>query len=172
MYVIIQINIDCKEVSWMWRDIFYVLGIFRQHLPVLNVPPEREICHLPSVDVLVVVKISFQKELPEWSHCGFSRKAISLRQGSSADHTVTAGSQITDWWCQTLFQRSSSSYHPSMQPAQELPGYPERAFDRNQNTSYNEVRWSKEGNVDSPVQNLGCGTGDGCMCGKVLYAWK
>ncbi|CAN8191823.1 unnamed protein product [Coccothraustes coccothraustes] len=41
-------------------------------------------------------------------------------------------------------QRSSSSYHPSMQPAQEVPGYPERAFDRNQNTSYNEHPFSVE----------------------------
>ncbi|XP_041318422.1 transmembrane channel-like protein 5 isoform X1 [Pyrgilauda ruficollis] len=41
-------------------------------------------------------------------------------------------------------QRSSSLYHPSMQPAQEVPGYPERAFDRNQNTSYNEHPFSVE----------------------------
>uniref|UniRef100_A0A803VLG8 Transmembrane channel-like protein n=1 Tax=Ficedula albicollis TaxID=59894 RepID=A0A803VLG8_FICAL len=46
-------------------------------------------------------------------------------------------------------QRSSSSYHPSRQPAQEVPDYLERAFDRNQNTSYNEVRWSKCRNVES-----------------------
>ncbi|XP_038007450.1 transmembrane channel-like protein 5 [Motacilla alba alba] len=39
-------------------------------------------------------------------------------------------------------QRSSSSYHPSMHPDQEVPGYPERAFDRNQNTSYDEHPFS------------------------------
>ncbi|KAI1233798.1 transmembrane channel-like protein 5 [Lamprotornis superbus] len=48
-----------------------------------------------------------------------------------------------------------------LQPAQEMPDYLEREFDRNQNTSYNEVRWSKEGNVDSPIQNLGHDAGDG-----------
>ncbi|XP_059340239.1 transmembrane channel-like protein 5 isoform X2 [Ammospiza nelsoni] len=41
-------------------------------------------------------------------------------------------------------QRRSSSYHPSMQPAQEVPGYPERAFDRHQNTSHNEHPFSVE----------------------------
>ncbi|XP_030814035.1 transmembrane channel-like protein 5 isoform X1 [Camarhynchus parvulus] len=41
-------------------------------------------------------------------------------------------------------QRSSSSYHPSMQPAQEVPGYSERAFDRSQNTSYHEHPFSVE----------------------------
>ncbi|XP_014724401.1 PREDICTED: transmembrane channel-like protein 5 isoform X1 [Sturnus vulgaris] len=61
-------------------------------------------------------------------------------------------------------QRSSSSYHPSRQPAQEVPDYLEREFDRNLNTSYNEVRWSKERNVDSPIQNLGHDAGDGCVC--------
>ncbi|XP_068885681.1 transmembrane channel-like protein 5 isoform X3 [Aphelocoma coerulescens] len=39
-------------------------------------------------------------------------------------------------------QRSSSSYHPPRQPAQEVPGYPRRAFDRSQNTSYNEHPFS------------------------------
>nr|XP_030141137.3 transmembrane channel-like protein 5 [Taeniopygia guttata]XP_030141138.3 transmembrane channel-like protein 5 [Taeniopygia guttata]XP_030141139.3 transmembrane channel-like protein 5 [Taeniopygia guttata]XP_030141140.3 transmembrane channel-like protein 5 [Taeniopygia guttata] len=38
-------------------------------------------------------------------------------------------------------QRSASS---SRQPAQEVPDYPERAFDRNQNTSYNEHPFSVE----------------------------
>ncbi|CAM9518079.1 unnamed protein product [Bubo scandiacus] len=33
-------------------------------------------------------------------------------------------------------QRSSSSYHLSRQPAQQVPGYPGGAFDRNQNASY------------------------------------
>ncbi|XP_018771523.3 transmembrane channel-like protein 5 [Serinus canaria] len=41
-------------------------------------------------------------------------------------------------------QRSSSSYHPSMQSAQEVPGFPEIAFDRSQNTSYNEHPFSVE----------------------------
>lgn len=41
-------------------------------------------------------------------------------------------------------QRSSSSYHPSRQPAQEVPDYLEREFDRNQNTSYNEHPFSAE----------------------------
>ncbi|XP_056359506.1 transmembrane channel-like protein 5 isoform X6 [Oenanthe melanoleuca] len=41
-------------------------------------------------------------------------------------------------------QRSSSSYHPPQQPAQEVPDYLERAFDRNQNTSYNEHPFSAE----------------------------
>ncbi|XP_058706041.1 transmembrane channel-like protein 5 [Poecile atricapillus] len=41
-------------------------------------------------------------------------------------------------------QRSSSSYHPSRQPAQEVPGYPGRAFDTNQNTSYDEHPFSAE----------------------------
>ncbi|XP_074775252.1 transmembrane channel-like protein 5 [Athene noctua] len=35
-------------------------------------------------------------------------------------------------------QRSSSSSHLSRQPAQQVPGYPGGAFDRNQNASYNE----------------------------------
>ncbi|XP_031982020.1 transmembrane channel-like protein 5 isoform X5 [Corvus moneduloides] len=39
-------------------------------------------------------------------------------------------------------QRSSSSYHPPRQPAQEVPDYPGRAFDRSQNTSYNEHPFS------------------------------
>ncbi|XP_054372592.1 transmembrane channel-like protein 5 [Molothrus ater] len=49
-------------------------------------------------------------------------------------------------------QRSFSSYHPSMQPAQEVPCYAERAFDRNQNTSYNEHPFSVEisSNSDFP----------------------
>lgn len=34
-------------------------------------------------------------------------------------------------------QQRSSSYHPSRQPAQQVPDYPGRAFDRNQNASYN-----------------------------------
>lgn len=33
-------------------------------------------------------------------------------------------------------QRNSSSYHPSRQPAPQVPGYPGRAFDRNQNASH------------------------------------
>lgn len=41
-------------------------------------------------------------------------------------------------------QRSSSSYHPSRQPAQEEPGYPGSAFDRNQNTPYDEHPFSAE----------------------------
>nr|XP_054499594.1 transmembrane channel-like protein 5 [Agelaius phoeniceus] len=41
-------------------------------------------------------------------------------------------------------QRSFSSYHPSMQPAQEMPGYAARAFGRSQNTSYNEHPFSVE----------------------------
>ncbi|XP_053847957.1 transmembrane channel-like protein 5 [Vidua macroura] len=46
-------------------------------------------------------------------------------------------------------QRNASS---SRQPAQEVPGYPERAFDRNQNTSYNEHPFSVEisSSSDSP----------------------
>ncbi|XP_032930288.1 transmembrane channel-like protein 5 isoform X3 [Catharus ustulatus] len=39
-------------------------------------------------------------------------------------------------------QRSSSSYHPSRQPAQEVPDYLESEFDRNQNTPYNEHPFS------------------------------
>ncbi|XP_057274961.1 transmembrane channel-like protein 5 isoform X2 [Pezoporus wallicus] len=39
-------------------------------------------------------------------------------------------------------QRSSSSYHPSWQPAQQVPGYPGRAFDRKQNASYNEYPYA------------------------------
>ncbi|XP_039416401.1 transmembrane channel-like protein 5 isoform X2 [Corvus cornix cornix] len=39
-------------------------------------------------------------------------------------------------------QRRSSSYHPPRQPAQEVPDYPGRAFDRSQNTSYNEHPFS------------------------------
>ncbi|KAM6379514.1 transmembrane channel-like protein 5 [Pluvialis apricaria] len=39
-------------------------------------------------------------------------------------------------------QRSPSSYHPSRQPAQQAPGYPGRAFDRNQNASYSEYPYS------------------------------
>ncbi|XP_066054120.1 transmembrane channel-like protein 5 [Chamaea fasciata] len=41
-------------------------------------------------------------------------------------------------------QRSSSSHQPSRQPAQEMPAYPGREFDRNQNTSYNEHPFSAE----------------------------
>ncbi|XP_009579515.1 PREDICTED: transmembrane channel-like protein 5 [Fulmarus glacialis] len=41
-------------------------------------------------------------------------------------------------------QRSSSSYHPSRQPALQVPGYPGRAFDRNQNASHNEYPYSAE----------------------------
>ncbi|XP_074453380.1 transmembrane channel-like protein 5 isoform X1 [Larus michahellis] len=39
-------------------------------------------------------------------------------------------------------QRSSSSYHPSRQPAQHAPDYPGRAFDQNQNASYDEYPYS------------------------------
>ncbi|KAM6114101.1 LOW QUALITY PROTEIN: transmembrane channel-like protein 5 [Pterocles gutturalis] len=39
-------------------------------------------------------------------------------------------------------QRSSSSYHPSRQPAQQMPGYPGRAFSRNQNASHNKYHYS------------------------------
>ncbi|XP_074914747.1 transmembrane channel-like protein 5 [Buteo buteo] len=35
-------------------------------------------------------------------------------------------------------QRSSSSYYPPRQPAEQASGYPGRVFDRNQNASYNE----------------------------------
>ncbi|KAM6054511.1 transmembrane channel-like protein 5 isoform 2-T2 [Chlamydotis macqueenii] len=35
-------------------------------------------------------------------------------------------------------QRSSSSYHPPRQPAQQVPDYPGMAFDRNQDVSYDE----------------------------------
>uniref|UniRef100_A0A8C3QWW4 Transmembrane channel-like protein n=1 Tax=Cyanoderma ruficeps TaxID=181631 RepID=A0A8C3QWW4_9PASS len=41
-------------------------------------------------------------------------------------------------------QRSSSPYHSSRQPAQEMPAYSGREFDRNQNTSYNEHPFSAE----------------------------
>ncbi|KAM9261551.1 transmembrane channel-like protein 5 [Cariama cristata] len=41
-------------------------------------------------------------------------------------------------------QRRSSSYRPSRQPAQQVPGHPGRAFDRNQNASYNEYPCSAE----------------------------
>lgn len=152
---------------------FLCAGDFQTTVPILSVMRGR-FGHLPSVDVLVVVKIRFQKEMPEWSHCGFSRKAISLRQGRWAVLTIQsqleARAQLL--MSNTVFQRSSSSYHPSRQPAQEVPDYLESEFDRNQNTPYNEVRWSKEGNVDSPVQNLGHDIGHGCVCSKVLYAWK
>ncbi|XP_071427177.1 transmembrane channel-like protein 5 isoform X2 [Pithys albifrons albifrons] len=39
-------------------------------------------------------------------------------------------------------QRSSSPYQPSSQPAQQVPGYPGGALDRNQNTSYEEYPYS------------------------------
>ncbi|XP_065588641.1 transmembrane channel-like protein 5 isoform X2 [Cyrtonyx montezumae] len=39
-------------------------------------------------------------------------------------------------------QRSSSLYHPSMPPAQQEPNYPGRAYDRNQNASYDEYPYS------------------------------
>ncbi|XP_075021214.1 transmembrane channel-like protein 5 isoform X2 [Calonectris borealis] len=39
-------------------------------------------------------------------------------------------------------QRNSSSYHPSRQPALQVPGYPGKAFDRNQNASHNEYPYS------------------------------
>ncbi|KAM9290677.1 transmembrane channel-like protein 5 [Morus bassanus] len=39
-------------------------------------------------------------------------------------------------------QRSSSSYHQSRLPAQQVPGYPGRAFHRNQNASHNEYPYS------------------------------
>ncbi|XP_009484528.2 transmembrane channel-like protein 5 [Pelecanus crispus] len=39
-------------------------------------------------------------------------------------------------------QRSSSSYRPSRQPAQQVLGYPGRSFDRNQNASHNEYPYS------------------------------
>ncbi|XP_064528998.1 transmembrane channel-like protein 5 isoform X1 [Pseudopipra pipra] len=39
-------------------------------------------------------------------------------------------------------QRSSSPHHPSRTPAQQVPGYPAEAFDRNQNTSYAEYPYS------------------------------
>ncbi|KAJ7409848.1 Transmembrane channel-like protein 5 [Pitangus sulphuratus] len=39
-------------------------------------------------------------------------------------------------------QRSFSPYHPSRQPAQQVPGYPGEAFDGNQNTSYPEDPYS------------------------------
>ncbi|XP_075371122.1 transmembrane channel-like protein 5 isoform X2 [Mycteria americana] len=39
-------------------------------------------------------------------------------------------------------QRSSSSHQPSRQSAQQVPGYPGRAFDRNQNASHDEYPYS------------------------------
>ncbi|XP_065540324.1 transmembrane channel-like protein 5 isoform X2 [Lathamus discolor] len=39
-------------------------------------------------------------------------------------------------------QRSSSSYHPAWQPAQQVPGFPGRACDRNPNASYNEYPYA------------------------------
>ncbi|XP_009952989.1 PREDICTED: transmembrane channel-like protein 5 [Leptosomus discolor] len=39
-------------------------------------------------------------------------------------------------------QRSSSSHHPSRQPAQQVPDYLGKAFDRNQNASYDEYPYS------------------------------
>ncbi|KAM4656576.1 transmembrane channel-like protein 5 [Amazona ochrocephala] len=39
-------------------------------------------------------------------------------------------------------QRSSSSYHPSWEPAQQVPGYPGRVFDRNHYASYNEYPYA------------------------------
>ncbi|XP_068764630.1 transmembrane channel-like protein 5 isoform X2 [Struthio camelus] len=44
----------------------------------------------------------------------------------------------------TVLQRSSASHHSSMQPAQHVPNYLERAFDRNQNASYDEFSCSPE----------------------------
>uniref|UniRef100_A0A8C6IKS9 Transmembrane channel-like protein n=1 Tax=Melopsittacus undulatus TaxID=13146 RepID=A0A8C6IKS9_MELUD len=41
-----------------------------------------------------------------------------------------------------IINRSSSSYHLSWQPAQQVPDYPERAYDRNQNASYNEYPYA------------------------------
>ncbi|XP_067162544.1 transmembrane channel-like protein 5 isoform X1 [Apteryx mantelli] len=41
-------------------------------------------------------------------------------------------------------KRSSASYHSSMQPAQHMPNYLERTFDRNQNASYDEFSYSPE----------------------------
>ncbi|KAJ7407926.1 transmembrane channel like 5 [Willisornis vidua] len=59
-----------------------------------------------------------------------NRKASALRgQGQQVSLTV---------------QRSSSPYQPSSQPAQQVPGYPGGALDRNQNTSYEEYPYSAE----------------------------
>lgn len=50
--------------------IFCVLGIFKQPVPVSQVGLLRgRFGHPPSVDIFVVVKVRFQKEKPERSHC-------------------------------------------------------------------------------------------------------
>ncbi|XP_014108281.1 PREDICTED: transmembrane channel-like protein 5 isoform X2 [Pseudopodoces humilis] len=65
----------------------------------------------------------------------FLRKKLRKQQRAKRSSSARGGR------CQ---QRSSSSYHPSRQPAQEVSGYPGRAFDTNQNTSYDEHPFSAE----------------------------
>lgn len=155
--------------------IFCVLGIFKQPVPVSQVGLLRgRFGHPPSVDIFVVVKVRFQKEKPERSHCDLVERPSPWDKGDEQcwPYSHSWKPQHRLLMTNTVFQRSSSSYQPPRQPAQEMPAYLGREFDRNQNTAYNEVRWTKEGNVDFPIQNLGHDAGDGCMWSKVLYAWK
>lgn len=173
--MIIQIDIDCKKVSWIWWA-FSVCWGFSNNMCLCHKWDSWEgdlVTHQVWI-FLLVVKVRFQKEKPERSHCDLVERSSPWDKGDEQcwPYSHSWKPQHRLLMTNTVFQRSSSSYQPPRQPAQEMPAYLGREFDRNQNTAYNEVRWTKEGNVDFPIQNLGHDAGDGCMWSKVLYAWK